>query len=890
MSFYTNCLRSFAQRNRGIALLPASTEPKKIRQLVASGLDRLLAGSAEATNDPGLWAHQVETLAAISRRISAYDHSPSGIVVVPTGGGKTEIFQRVVDVSSRRLADGRLLTPNTIVLVPTLNLVEQTVGRFLRAFPHLDGVVGWLGSDIAGDYDGIRGVRPVTVMTYEGFARSVRAGTIVPEDVHLLIKDEAHRALSEIRQDVFSQFIERCITIAFSATPFFDETRSLYALYGRDREIINVSAERLRREGIIAPAVNYVLHVRIEGELPEDASRARLLKRTAIVKAIRDFRLDHDDPVGGPLSDRTFLAYMADVSHSTMARDAFNADCDAGEAPADVISGYEESEDQAWKVAALREGRLSGLFNSRLLGEGSDIPEVGAVFMTPTASSLQVVQAGGRAVRFDPRIPKDDPRQTAIIVNTVLELNGKTLGYPVPYWKAIGDISIARNLHTAPMPISAIEFDRSPPAADGCRWSEGDGKDPVATGAAPGDEWSGDFPEVDYEIGHRADFGTDRFRPEPAIDVPGWLGRSGIARCLGVAADTTTVEHVLEQLEAECRQAETVLRRGSLVVEMRRASGSPDAPVLFSEASLPSLACMLDRPTQLVDDDWIIRADVTYGKWSKPESLSLLDELDAAFLRRRRAGELGPVPWSKAIARAGRGGGDTVRTIAIPTVQVRMDLRTGGNGRVVCYRRDDLALLHRLAGFAREVPIKDALWMDRREVQAVLGGRSPSSDVLFRDLDRRYEEAERSGEDAVSIACGDVSILVGRRASSRTSKPICYHVDSVPAVRHALGMEAPSPPKLDTDLTYHELARRLGTNGSVNERLKAIRDAVMAEFAATGSATIDGIPVSVGMRRKGPRNNFYWDESCVAVVGAALTGATARVESGDEPAWSSPAP
>jgi superfamily II DNA or RNA helicase len=884
MSLYTNKLRSFAQRNRGVALVPASTDPSRIRQLLASGLDAMLSRADEGSNAPALWAHQGESLEAISRRVSADDRPPSGIVVVPTGGGKTEIFQRVVDASCRRLADGRILVPNTIVLVPTLNLVEQTVARFLRSYPHLDGVVGWTGSDIAGDYASVRGVRPITVMTYEGFARSVRSGTIGPQDVHLLIKDEAHRALSEIRQDVFSQFIERCVTIAFSATPFFDEARSLYALYGQDSEIINVPADRLRREGIIAPAVNYVLHVRIEGELPDDVELTRRLKRTAVVKALRDFRLDHDDAVAGPLSSRTFLGYMADVVHSTMARDAFNADLSEGEAPADVISGYEESEDQASKIAALKDGRLSGLFNSRLLGEGSDIPEVGAVLMTPTASSLQVVQAGGRAVRFDPRIPRDDPRQTAIIVNTVLEVNGKVVGSPVPYWKAIGDISIARDLHSTPIPVAAIDLDRDSSVGSGRAWSRIDHGQSDFAGSARTDPlpellaaMSGDVPEVDYEIGHRADLGMDRYPREPKVDLPGWLGRTGIARSLGAMADMATVDRVLAQLEAECRHDQTDLRRGSLVVEMRRVAEG--AGILFSEASLPALACMMDRPTLTMTDDWVIRNDVTRGKWVNLESRAMLDDLDALFLKRRRAGKLGPVPWSKAVIRSRRGA-DTVHTVEIPLVEVRMDLRIGGNGRTVCYHRDDLEVVRRLAGFTMEVPAKDSSWLDRREVQAETGGRTPASDGLFRDLERRFKECERSGQEEAGIGVGDDVVLVGRRASSKTSKPICYHIDSMPAVRRILGIQAPSSPKLASDLTYVELARRLGTNGSINERLKALRDAVMEEFTATGAATIDGVPIAVGIRRSGFRDSYYWDESCVEVVADALDRADARPRPG----------
>jgi superfamily II DNA or RNA helicase len=248
--------------------LPLSWTRSKLQEYVVRSLSDVLSRNDGSTVD--LWDHQHETIVATRDRLVALGGSASGVAVIPTGGGKTEVFEYVVNAVSRVTTDGKRVTPNTVVLVPTRQLVAQTAHRLIASYPHLSGVVGVLGTDLPPDVTGIQGVRPVTIATYDWFVRSVVSGALAVEDVHLLIMDEAHRALSDLRQDVFKPFINERLTIAFSATPSFDETKSLCELFPEDCEIVNISAQRLREDGIIAPVVNYVLHVSINGEMAED--------------------------------------------------------------------------------------------------------------------------------------------------------------------------------------------------------------------------------------------------------------------------------------------------------------------------------------------------------------------------------------------------------------------------------------------------------------------------------------------------------------------------------------------------------------------------------------------------------------------------------------------
>src|SRR5690349_20261509 len=92
-----------------------------------------------------------------------------GIVVLPTGAGKTRIALGAI--ASARVS--------TLCLVPTRILLHQWQAELERAY---DGGVGALG-------DGSRRLRPITVATYESAYRYMhRFG----DRFRLLIVDEAH--------------------------------------------------------------------------------------------------------------------------------------------------------------------------------------------------------------------------------------------------------------------------------------------------------------------------------------------------------------------------------------------------------------------------------------------------------------------------------------------------------------------------------------------------------------------------------------------------------------------------------------------------------------------------------------------------------------------------
>ncbi|MGY3582116.1 superfamily II DNA or RNA helicase [Bradyrhizobium sp. USDA 4341] len=396
-------------------------------------------------DDPHYWIHQNDATASMVEHLCNPRSDPQAICVIPTGGGKTEIFLRLVDAFKTSRGEVTAL-PNTIVLVPTRPLISQTLARFATNCPDLP--VGHWASQAAIAADGQPippRIRPITIMTYEGFVRLVRRGRLKPEDVDMLVLDEAHRALSSLRREVFGSFLGNTIVAAFSATPAFDHERNLHALLGEKNEVVKISAKRLREDGIIAPVINYIFGVKFTGELPADLeARAAAMKQRSVT-SILDFYQHHVDPATGQaLFGKSAIGYTRDIEHAEMAAAEFNRRYGGLGMRMEVLSGRDSPARQKQVLDDLQAGRITGVVNAKLLEEGTDTPRVGVILnFGSTSSAVREVQRCGRGVRIDRNLPPEID-QTTFIVDGFYELNGRFLDNPRFYFETVDDPTMAR--------------------------------------------------------------------------------------------------------------------------------------------------------------------------------------------------------------------------------------------------------------------------------------------------------------------------------------------------------------------------------------------------------------------------------------------------------------
>ena len=343
----------------------------------------------------------------------------------------------------------KTFVPNTIVLVPTQNLIEQTLRRMAEQWP--DMPAGYIASKTAYAEDGsaiAQGIKSITLMTYEGFVALVKEGRIRARDVDFLVLDEAHRALSELRQDIFGSFIGNTLIAAFSATPAFNDEQDLHLLLGEENEVVNISAKRLRDDRIIAPATNYVYAISLEGRAPKGGASSIAMKRLSVRSGLEFYEGFRDPETGQKMIGKPTLCYCSDIVHARIAAAQFNRRYRIRGLKAVVLTGKDSTARQSEVLKGLREGKIHAVMNVKLLQEGTDVPCIrNIVNFASTSSPVRASQRGGRGVRWDFDMDTDvDADQIVSILDCYIEQNGSPVGAPQFYFETIGDSGMARHI------------------------------------------------------------------------------------------------------------------------------------------------------------------------------------------------------------------------------------------------------------------------------------------------------------------------------------------------------------------------------------------------------------------------------------------------------------
>lgn len=141
-----------------------------------------------------------------------------GVVVLPTGAGKSYVAELAIDEVRR----------STLVVAPTLDLVDQWIRRLSKAFSMEVGALG------GGRHD----VREITVSTYDSAA--IHMGRLGGK-FGLIVFDEVHHLPGEM----YKQAAEQCIApfrLGLTATPDRDD--------GRHKVFLDLVGPIVHRQGI----------------------------------------------------------------------------------------------------------------------------------------------------------------------------------------------------------------------------------------------------------------------------------------------------------------------------------------------------------------------------------------------------------------------------------------------------------------------------------------------------------------------------------------------------------------------------------------------------------------------------------------------------------------
>ncbi len=306
------------------------------------------------------------------------DQNKRGWIKLPTGSGKTMIFSSLINATGLR----------SLILVPNLNLVEQTKQSINQIYPDLE-VSAYFGSekDTSGD---------VVISTYQSIHNLDQELSSSGTGFDLIICDEAHRALTDrISEHTLGSIGKGRIAIGFTATPEFNEGKRVSNHFGECIHEMEIG------EAISADILSGVRCVFVETDIDlsaadikgGDYNEVELEKALDVEKrnlaAIEIAKKEQ-------FASKGIVAFCLSINHANkLAEKAKEQGVNAI-----AIHGQLDKKEQEDILSRYEAGEYDMLCTVNLLTEGWDSPrtEVG-LMLRPTKSPVVAEQRAGRCLR-----------------------------------------------------------------------------------------------------------------------------------------------------------------------------------------------------------------------------------------------------------------------------------------------------------------------------------------------------------------------------------------------------------------------------------------------------------------------------------------------------------
>lgn len=369
-----------------IERLSATRELERIKRFGVA-LNKLQAAALFMEEHPGeslLYSEQIPFFRSICDFLEADIAARNGgHAVIPTGVGKTVIFNEVIRRSGLK----------TLVVADTNEQVMQNHGSLLE---HANGQK--LDAGIV-DKDHKKIGHDATYTTYNSLLAEMRKPPgqrlINPEEYDMIIFDEAHLVLGENRRTVLRHF-DQAIKMAFTATDRYTDDKQVSVLM--PHEIVRMTLEEAEDKKLVAPHHNIIVETNIDmrnvpvasrGDYAEDILFESINTDERNLVAVETYMQLH--------YGKKTIDFCGGVQHAKDLAKMYN---DHG-IPAAAVWGDMPDEERRKILTAFREGKLLHLTNANLVTTGFDMKTVECAYMLrPSMSELLVSQIGGRSNRL----------------------------------------------------------------------------------------------------------------------------------------------------------------------------------------------------------------------------------------------------------------------------------------------------------------------------------------------------------------------------------------------------------------------------------------------------------------------------------------------------------
>jgi superfamily II DNA or RNA helicase len=336
------------------------------------------------------------------------DAEGRGVVVLPTGAGKTVVAMMAMEALGAR----------TLVVVPTIELLEQWRVALVERFGLPADAVGVIGG-------GRREQRPVTVITYQ----SAQARGRVLAGFGLIVFDEVHHLPAASYRRI-PCLVGAPYLLGLSATTerIDGKEHDLHALVGP--EVYRKLPAELSRDGHIAQFVEKRLFVdlspqeRLQYEslsteyrwymarrrghtAPGAAAFQDMIRRSAVDPAARGALQAHHEARMIALNAGAKIGLVAELlarhrHDKVIVFSEFNAIVDrlSRHLLLPSITYRTPARERRQVLDRFRSGQYSKLVTGRVLNEGVDVPDAGvAIVVSGSAATREYIQRLGRVLR-----------------------------------------------------------------------------------------------------------------------------------------------------------------------------------------------------------------------------------------------------------------------------------------------------------------------------------------------------------------------------------------------------------------------------------------------------------------------------------------------------------
>ena len=353
-----------------------------------------------------------------------------GFFDLATGFGKTRMMNVLTEGYLSQNPKGKV-----VVVVPTQSLIKDENGEgMIKRFqdfhqmyysePLSIGAFYTYGKDTASN---------VIVTTYSSLNAFVNK--INPNEVGLLLLDEAHHSLSEKRMEAIKEFSNACC-YGLTATPAYSPDKSLENLLGS--VIAEMNTVQAVKDGLLTPCKNVLLSSKIKVDLSsvsktrtgeyDEAELEKLLSQALksyqengnaknwknvhelIANEIAMFYQNYVDETVGKVQGKKCMINCRSQAEAKLQARALN------KLFGKTVAGTWTTDTKDKTILnKFVNGNLPILCQVGKLSEGFDMPELDMCINYPTCSRVVEAQRGGRVLRLNP----ENENKFALIVDVV---------------------------------------------------------------------------------------------------------------------------------------------------------------------------------------------------------------------------------------------------------------------------------------------------------------------------------------------------------------------------------------------------------------------------------------------------------------------------------------